>query len=106
MQGPSGPGLDRDQTDIDSPWRFPVPVPKILSVTGLSGLRSGKNGLELDQTELPQHYCRAETLRCKADGVPPLIIAELGQDRPSRVSGGVVFESEACILVWEYEDQG
>ena len=29
-----------------------------------------------------------------------------GQDRPSRISGGVGFESKACILVWEYEDQG
>ena len=48
----------------------------------------------------------AETFRCKADGVPLLIIAELGQDRPSCISGGVGFESEACILVWEYKDRG
>ena len=63
VQGPSGPGLDRDQTDIDGSWRFPVPVPKILSGTGLSGLRSGKNGPEPDQTELPQHY---QILHCGA----------------------------------------
>ena len=33
-----------------------VLVPKIVSGTGPSGLRSGKNGLGPDQTELPQHY--------------------------------------------------
>ena len=34
----------------------PVPVPKFLSGTRLSGLQSSKNGLGPDQTELPQHY--------------------------------------------------
>ena len=42
----------------------------------------------------------------KADGVPLLIIVELGQDHPSHISRGVGFESETCILVWEYEDLG
>ena len=52
-------------------------------------------------------FCRAETFRRKADDrVPLLIIVELGQDRPGCISGGVGFKSEACILVWEYEDWG
>ena len=34
----------------------PVPVPKFLSGMGPPSLRSGKNGLGPDQTELPQHY--------------------------------------------------
>ena len=38
----------------------PVPAPKIGSGMGPSGLRSGKNGLGPDQTELPQHYDEEE----------------------------------------------
>ena len=48
----SGPGPDRYRRS----QAVLVPVPDISSGTGLSGLRSGKNGLGLDQTELPQHY--------------------------------------------------
>ena len=47
----SGPGPDQYRQSM----AVPVPVPKILSGTGLSSLRSGKNGLGPDQTELPQH---------------------------------------------------
>ena len=36
----------------------PVPVPEIGSGTRLSSLWSGKNGLGLDQTELPQHHTK------------------------------------------------
>ena len=42
----------------------PVPVPKIVSGMGPSGLRSGKNGLGPDQTELPQHYILRKLYRC------------------------------------------
>ena len=51
-------------------------------------------------------FRQAETLRRKANGVPLLMIVELGQDHPGRISGGVGFKSEACTLVWEYEDWG
>ena len=48
----SGPGPDRSRRSLT----VPVPVPEISSGTGLSGLRSRKNGPGPDQTELPQHY--------------------------------------------------
>ena len=41
-----------------------VPVPKILSESGLSGLWSGKNGPGPDWTELPQHWTRQHQAYC------------------------------------------
>ena len=47
----SGLGLDQSRWSL----AVTVPVPEFLCGTGLSRLRSGKNGLGPDQTELPQH---------------------------------------------------
>ena len=51
-------------------------------------------------------FRQAETLRRKANGVSLLMIVELGQDHPGHISKGISFESEVCVLVWEYKDRG
>ena len=75
-----------------------VLVPKIVSGTGLSGLWSSKNGLQLDQTELPQHY--HEHQKCGHEKTPVRKVLTEGQVWWGTWCG-IPQQVQKHVLVWK-----